>query len=132
MPFGTTSLMGMNFAFPDVCLTPVGPAMAPIPYPNFHFTTLSIPSAYNVFASCGPVLTMMGSGLMSVGDNVGVSMGVASGMVASSQRYLLGCFTLLVSGGPAVNMSKMTMQNLTNTVGMNLLPSQFRSLFLKA
>ena len=25
---------GIAFAFPDVCLTPAGPAVAPVPYPN--------------------------------------------------------------------------------------------------
>ena len=25
---------GMSIAFPDVCKTPIGPAVVPIPYPN--------------------------------------------------------------------------------------------------
>ncbi len=130
--FGATSLLGMNFSFLNICNTPVGPAMVPIPYPNFHMTPMSLPAAYNVFSSCGPVLTMLGSGLVSMGAMPGIGLGVASGVIGAGQRYLLGCFTLLISGSPAVNMSKMTIQNSTNALGMNLIPSQFRSLYLKA
>ncbi len=29
--FANSQLMGLDLAFPDVCLTPVGPAVVPIP-----------------------------------------------------------------------------------------------------
>ena len=122
-------MLGVNFAFPDVCLTPV-PVPTPVPYPNFALTPVSIPTAFNVFTVCAPQLNMLASAVMSLGDNTGVGMGVASGLVAGPERYILGCFTTLISGGPAVNLTKMTIQNSTNMVGLNCVPSQPRVLVL--
>ena len=51
-------------------------------------------------------------------------------MVAGPERYILGCFTNLVSGGPSVNLTKMTIQNSTNMIGFNIVPSQPRVLIL--
>ena len=73
---------------------------------------------------------MLASVPVSTGDNTGVGMGVASGLVAGPQKYTLGCFTTLISGSPAVNMTKMTIQNSTNAVGLNCVPSQPRVLIL--
>tara|TARA_B100000989_G_scaffold298842_1_gene290397 strand:- start:10 stop:399 length:390 start_codon:yes stop_codon:yes gene_type:complete len=127
--FAINNMIGLNFAFPDVCLTPM-PTPTPIPYPNFALTTTSIPSAFNVFTVCAPQLNMFAFAVVSLGDNTGVGMGVASGMVAGPERYILGCFTNLVSGGPSVNLTKMTIQNSTNMIGFNIVPSQPRVLIL--
>ncbi|OUU01730.1 MAG: hypothetical protein CBB92_03200 [Flammeovirgaceae bacterium TMED32] len=126
--FAINSMLGMNFAPTDPCFTP--PALAPIPYPNIAVTSSSIPAAFNVFTVCAPQLNMLASVPVSTGDNTGVGMGVASGLVAGPQKYTLGCFTTLISGSPAVNMTKMTIQNSTNAVGLNCVPSQPRVLIL--
>ena len=57
MPFAINTIIGLNFAFPDVCLTPM-PTPTPIPYPNFALTTTSIPTAFHVFTVCAPQLNM--------------------------------------------------------------------------
>ena len=130
--FSVTSLLGMNFSFPDVCLTPIPPAIVPIPYPNFHLLPASLPLNFTVFTTCAPNMNMLCMGLMSLGDFTGVGSGVASATIAFMQRYILGTFTLLICGAPAINTLKMTIQNNTNMIGFNVVPSQYRVLFLKA
>ena len=126
MVCATTTGLGMNIALPDVCNTPVGPSLVPIPYPNFHSVASSIPSQFFAFTSCAPMATMTALGLVSLGDNVGVGFGVMSGIVASTTRYLLGTFRTLVNGSPVVRMGHSTIQNSTNAFGANTIPSQFR------
>ena len=46
--FANTQMMGMDMAFPDVCLTPAGPAVVPIPYPNIAMGPTAIPSQVTV------------------------------------------------------------------------------------
>lgn len=122
----TTTGLGMNIAVPDVCNTPVGPSLVPIPYPNFHFAASSIPGQFSVFTSCAPVSTMSALGLVSLGDNVGVGFGLMSGIVASTTRYLLGNFSTLINGMPTVRLGHSTIQNSTNAFGANAVPGQFR------
>jgi hypothetical protein len=52
MPFVNSSgpIPGMDFGFPDVCNTPLGPVVTPIPYPNFTRHTDTIQSADHVHA----------------------------------------------------------------------------------
>jgi len=45
--FANSSMPGVDFAMPDVCLTPiptpVGPVPAPIPYPNMTVRAMALP-----------------------------------------------------------------------------------------
>jgi hypothetical protein len=42
--FANTQMMGMDFAFPDVCLTPSPAGPVPIPYPNIAMGPTAIPN----------------------------------------------------------------------------------------
>lgn len=132
MVFCNTQMMGMNFAFPDVCLTPVPPVIVPIPYPNISMNPTAMPFVPNVFYSCGPAQNMIRSVVPSMGDNTGVNLGVASGMEMGPTRNLMGSFTILVGGAPQTKMLDVTGQNgmSPNAVGATLVPSQVRVLNL--
>jgi hypothetical protein len=67
---------------------------------------------------------------MSNGDNAGVATGVASGMVMGPARHLTASFTTLVGGMPATRLTSVSMQNSTNTVGAQIVPSQVKVLLL--
>lgn len=67
----------------------------------------------------------------SMGDNAGVLLGVASGMVMGPVRNTK-CSTKVITGGtPATRMLDTTMQNATNVpAGMTLVPGQFKVIYL--
>jgi len=128
--FANTQMMGMDMGFPDVCLTPVGPALAPIPYPNIAMGPMGVPAAYNVLFMSTPAHNLSTMIPMTNGDNAGVAMGVASGTVMGPARHLTGAFTVLVGGLPATRMTSMSLQNSTNCPGVRLVPSQVKVLLL--
>ena len=127
--FANTQMMGLDLGFPDVCLTPM-PVPTPIPYPNLQLGPMTAPAAYTVLMGCAPAHNMFSTGVMSFGDNPGIALGVASGMVMGPRRHVLGAFTCLVGGAPVTRMTSMTIQNSTNCPGMRIVPSQVRVLVL--
>ncbi len=131
--FANTQMLGMNFAFPDVCLTPIPPVgPVPIPYPNMNTTCMGVPAAYNILVSVAPAHNLETVVPLSMGDNTGVNMGVASGMVMGPNRHELGSFNVLYDCMPATKMTSLTGQNgmSLNIPGMTIVPSQFQVLLL--
>ena len=122
--FANTQMMGMDMAFPDVCLTPAGPAMVPVPYPNIAMGPTAIPNQTIVMIMAMPAHNLGTITPMTNGDNAGVGMGVASGLVMGLSRHLTGAFTVLFSGMPATRLTSMSLQNSTNAPGARLVPSQ--------
>ena len=127
--FANSQMMGLDFAFPDVCLTPV-PAPVPIPYPNMALGPMAVGFYPKVMWACTPAHTMATVVPMSNGDNAGVAMGVASGMVMGPDRHLTGSFTTLVGGMPATRLTSVSLQNSTNIPGARIVPSQPKVLLL--
>lgn len=127
--FANTQMMGMDMGFPDVCLTPM-PAPTPVPYPNIAMGPMGVPAAYNVLFQCAPAHNLATTVPLTNGDNAGVALGVASGMVMGPSRHLTGAFTVLVGGMPATRMTSVSLQNSTNCPGMRLVPSQVKVLLL--
>jgi hypothetical protein len=119
---------GTDMAFPDVCLTPAGPAVVPMPYPNTAMSAASAPVVANVLVECTPALNMTSKGLVSLGDQAGVLLGVASHMMSGQTSYNVGCFTIMVGGAPAQRLTSVTGQNcmgvMPNSVGACIAPSQ--------
>ena len=127
--YANTSMGGMDFASPDVCLTPT-PAPVPIPYPNIAMGPMGVPAAYPILMTGAPAHNMATVVPLSNGDNAGVAMGVASGLVMGPDRHLTGSFTVLLKGMPATKMTSMSLQNSTNCPGMRLVPSQPKVIML--
>lgn len=117
---------GFNFAFPDVCNTIVGPAVVPIPYPNFAMRATSIPTQYSCYTMVMPNHNLLTQQAITIGDNVGVSLGVASGMVMGpSQNYT--CSVKVIQGvSPVTRMLDVSGHNgvSPNMVGASLCPTQ--------
>jgi Domain of unknown function (DUF4150) len=123
-------MMGMDMGFPDVCLTPAGPAVVPVPYPNIAMAPMGVPAAYNVLFVCAPAHNLSTLIPLTNGDNAGVAMGVASGTVMGPSRHLTAAFTVLLAGMPATRLTSMTLQNSTNCPGARIVPSQAKVLLL--
>src|SRR5215831_5063763 len=127
--FANTQMMGMSLAFPDVCLTPT-PAPVPVPYPNISMQPMGVPAAYNILFMCAPAHNMATTVPLTNGDNAGVALGVASGMVMGPARHLTAAFTVLADGVPATRLTSMSLQNSTNAPGAAIVPSQVVVLLL--
>lgn len=128
--FANTQMMGMDTGFPDVCLTPTPVGPVPVPYPNIAMGPMAVPAAYNVLFMGTPAHNMSSTIPLSNGDNAGVALGVASGLVMGPSRHLTGAFTVLVGGSPATRLTSMSLQNSTNCPGMRAVPSQTKVLLL--
>ena len=128
--FANTQMGGQDMGFPDVCLTPVGPAVVPIPYPNVAAGPMGVPAAYKVLFQGAPAHNLSTVVPLTNGDNAGVATGVASGTVMGPSRHLTGAFTVLVGGMPATRLTSMSLQNSTNCPGMRVSPSQTKVLLL--
>jgi len=122
--FANTQMMGMDMAFPDVCLTPAGPAVVPVPYPNIAMGPTAVPNQFTVNIMAMPAHNLGTMIPLTNGDNAGVAMGVASGTVMGPSRHLTGAFSVLISGMPATRLTSISLQNSTNAPGARLVPSQ--------
>jgi hypothetical protein len=128
--FANTQMMGMDMGFPDVCMTP--PVAAPIPYPNMAMGPMGVPAAYNILTFYAPAHNMMTTIPVTLGDQPGLMLGVASGLVMGPSRRLVCAFTCLVGYAPAQRMTSFGIQNNTNCPGVRLVPSQPKVIILKA
>lgn len=76
---GAWMIIGMT---PDVCKTPMGSAVIPIPYPVIAYLSTSQKTSSNVRANSDDVLILNKSfAAITIGDQPGVCGGVKSGTV---------------------------------------------------
>jgi hypothetical protein len=127
--FANTQMMGMDVAFPDVCLTP-SPTPTPVPYPNLAMGPMGVPAVYNVLTVAAPTHNLMTQIPLTMGDQPGVLFGVASGMFMGPSRRVTGAFTCLIGCAPAQRMTSSGAQNSTNGVGVRIVPSQPKVIIL--
>jgi len=123
----------MDMAFPDTCRTPVGPALVPIPYPNFAPSNTAVPAQIKVTLMCMPGHNLATQKPMSNGDNAGVGLGMVSGLVMGPVAPAMGSSNLFFGGAPVIKMTSPTKQNgvSANIPGVTLSPSQVKVLSLR-
>lgn len=126
---------GTNLAAPDVCKTPVGSSVVPIPYPNTALGATANPStvAKKVLISGAPAHNLQTVIPMSNGDNAGVVGGVKSGQVMGQSRHTKGADSVLIAGSPATKLTDMTGQNgsSSNITGATIAPAQTTVMIMK-
>ncbi|WP_454915552.1 DUF4150 domain-containing protein [Xanthobacter sediminis] len=123
----------MDMTFPDVCRTPVGPAIVPIPYPNLALSPTAIPTQVKVCLMCMPGHNLTTQKPISNGDNAGVGLGMLSNLVMGPVAPAMGSTNLFLGGAPAIKMTSPTKQNGTcaNVPGVTLTPSQVKLVSLR-
>ncbi|EJL94082.1 hypothetical protein PMI16_00437 [Herbaspirillum sp. CF444] len=130
--FATNSLAAMSMmTVPDVCKTPII-VPVPIPYPNITMSSMHIPSVFNVMFGSGLAENLMTEGTLSMGDEPGVEGGIVSGIFMGKDTYILGSEVVTVGTAFATHMTSLVGMNGMpfNTVGISLVPAQFRVLIL--
>src|SRR5579862_1764254 len=98
---GSGPIPYLDFAFPDVCKTPILGVPVPLPYPNLALGPTAVPSQLTVFGMCMPSHNLLTVKPLSQGDDTGVEGGVVSQLDMGPDRALLGSFNLFIFGPPA-------------------------------
>lgn len=117
-------LPAMAMAFPDACMTPVGPVVVVMTYPNMAMKVMAIPAQFNFMAMGFPVHNIAAIIPITEGDEAGVLLGVMSGLEMGPAEYMEGSAILLAAGVPATTLGASTMQNSTNAFGFEIAPTQ--------
>ena len=109
---------GIAFAFPNICLTPAGPATVPIPYPSIAQLSEAKDASTNVLAG-GKGIILSGKTKVdkTTGDEAGTSNGVTSGTQGKECTFTQGSSSVKVNGKSVVRMGDPTQQNGTNAMG---------------
>ncbi|EYF08299.1 S41 family peptidase [Chondromyces apiculatus] len=121
--------LGMSFGFPDVCRTPVGPAIVPVPYPNIALNAQAATFSPIVKVAMIPALNMASIIAMTSGDEAGIAHHTIKGRGA----YLTGNPIVHVDKLPAVHLTcRTTGNNANNMLGMVVIPSVVHVLYTYA
>ena len=113
----TTKAGGICFAFPNVCLTQVGPATVPIPYPSIGQLSDTTGTASDVKAGGSEVVIKSSTIASTTGDSAGLT-GVKSGQpVSGNVTFKSSSNSVFANGQGVVRMFDQTKQNNGNAVG---------------
>lgn len=112
--------LGMNIGFPDVCMTPVGIAVVPLPYPNLGMNAMALGFSPNVLLTGMNALNMLSKIMITMGDEGGV----AHPMIKQLGSYVMGNPIVKVNYLPGICLCcPTTGNNFNNPLGAALVPS---------
>lgn len=83
---------------PDVCLTPTGSSIVPIPYSNTAISKDTANGSTSVFVDGNPFMLKDSVFSKSTGDEPGVATGVGSGTVGNVAKFTNYSFDVMVEG----------------------------------
>ena len=106
--FVSTQMPAVNMGFPDVCIIPA-PVPVPAPFVNVSFTSVAIPSIFNIFIWAMPAQNNLT--VAAVSSLGGPGPGVASGAVFGGTRMLVSSVKTFYSGMPVNKCFGTTGQN---------------------
>lgn len=120
----------------DVCLTPSGNSMVPIPYANVARSADADKTAGSVFGQGNPLCHNKSEFSKSTGDQPGRRKGVASGTIEGKATFLTASTNIYNEGNPAVRSMDMMVSNNRNTppaplmqdLGLPALPTPVQAL----
>jgi hypothetical protein len=125
--FAITMAGGTSMSFPDACMTQVGPAPAPLPYPNTGQMTMGFPTTMKILIGGMPALHKSSIIPLTNGDEAGnVPGGVMSGTFIQKMEFMLCSMTVMFEGQGAVRSTMDSVNGNGNTpmMGMVMAPSQ--------
>lgn len=131
MVFSKTGMTGLDYAFPDTCNTPAGPAVTPVAYPNTGDPALAAPTQSVVYNACMPAHTLSTTIPVSSGDAAGTLGGAASATFMGACWHTTSSAVVWYGTSPATRMLDATAQNNGNAVGSALAPSQTQVMILR-
>ncbi|NOZ55157.1 MAG: DUF4150 domain-containing protein, partial [Gammaproteobacteria bacterium] len=109
------SSSGITIAFPDVCKTPVGPSIVPIPYPNIAKSSDSAKTTKTVKCDGNPVCVKDSNFSTSTGDEPGSAKGVASGTTKGKAEFITYSMDVKIEGKNVCRAFDLMLHNNKNT-----------------
>lgn len=103
---------------PDVCKTPVGSAVVPIPYPNISQSSDLKGGSKSIKINGQPAATKASTFKSSNGDQAGSLGGIISGTTGKETGFLSYSFGVKFEGKNVVRHADMTTHNNKNTMGV--------------
>lgn len=103
---------------PDVCKTPVGPSVVPIPYPNISQSSTLKKGSKSVKINGQPAALKGSTFESSSGDQAGSLGGIMSGVTGKETEFVSYSFDVKIEGKNVVRHADITTHNKKNTIGM--------------
>jgi len=106
---------GITIAFPDVCKTPIGPAVVPIPYPNIALSKHSAKTTKTVKCDGNPVCVKTSNFSTSTGDEPGVLKGIISSKIKGKAEFVTYSPDVKFEGKNVTRAFDLMLHNNKNT-----------------
>jgi len=108
---------GMSLVFPDVCKTPIGPAIVPIPYPNLGKASDTSKGPKSVKTDGKMPMVKGAKYSTSTGDEPGVAKGIISSKTKGVCEYMLYSFNVKFENKNVCRMGDPLFHNNKNIMG---------------
>lgn len=108
---------GLSTVFPDVCKTPVGSSVVPIPYPNIGRASDTAKGPKSVKVDGEMPMVKGAHYSKSSGDEAGVKKGVISSKHKDECEYMMYSFDVKFEGKNACRMGDPLFHNKKNIMG---------------
>lgn len=106
---------GVLNTYPDVCMTPVGSTIVPVPYGNTAFSKDTASGSRTVTVDGNSIMLKDAMFSKSTGDEPGTARGIRSGTTASIARFINYSFDVMVEGRNVCRRSDPMISNKGNT-----------------
>ncbi len=108
---------GKSIVFPDVCKTPIGSSIVPIPYPNIGQSADTSKGAKTVKVDGEMPMVKGAVYSTSTGDEAGTAKGVASGQTKGECEFMMYSFDVKFEGKNVCRLGDPLWHNKKNIVG---------------
>lgn len=108
---------GKSVVFPDVCLTPIGNAVVPIPYPNIGQSADTVNGSKSVTVDGKMPMVKGAQYSKSSGDGAGSRKGVISGTIEEVCEFLMYSFDVKFEGKNVCRLGDPLWHNNKNIAG---------------
>ena len=108
---------GMSVVFPDVCKTPVGPAIVPIPYPNIGKSSDTDKGPKSVKVDKKMPMVKGAIYKTSMGDEAGLQKGIISSKTKGECEFMMYSFDVKFEGKNVCRMGDPLFHNKKNIMG---------------
>jgi hypothetical protein len=108
---------GLSTVFPDVCKTPVGSAVVPIPYPNIGKSSDTSKGPKTVLTDGEMPMVKEAQYSVSSGDEAGTVKGVVSGDQKGVCEFMMYSFDVKFEGRNVCRLGDPLFHNKKNIMG---------------
>lgn len=108
---------GMSIVFPDVCKTPIGNSVVPIPYPNLGKSSDTTKGPKSVKTDKKMPMVKKAQYSTSTGDEPGTQKGIKSGSTKGVCEFMMYSFDVKFEGKNVCRMGDPLFHNKKNIMG---------------